>query len=171
MSVAGPAPALHASEVGDVIPRPPLVLTDTSGRRFDLAARPSGELTLLFFGYTRCPDVCPTTLADLAAARRRLSAAQRARVQVVFVSVDPAHDSPTVLRAYLDRFDPSFIGLRGGPSTNTVLAALKAPLTDLTARPVSHAGSVYGFRGRRTVVWTGGDSPATFATDLRTLLA
>ncbi len=170
VTVAGPPPALHASEVGDVIPRPQLVLADTSQQRFDLARRPRGELTLLFFGYTHCPDVCPTTMADLAAARRRLPAAQRDRVRVVFVTVDPRRDTPAVLRAWLDQFDPTFTGLVGGPSTERVLTALKAPRTDLAASPPSHAGSVYGFLGDRTLVWTGGDSAAAYAADLRTLL-
>ena len=170
-TVSGPAPSLHATEVGDVIARPPLVLADTSLRRFDLAHRPAGELTLLFFGYTHCPDVCPTTMADLAAARRRLTAAQRDRVRVVFVTVDPRRDTPAVLRAWLNRFDPTFTGLIGGPSSESVLTALKAPRTDLTATPVSHAGSVYGFLSDRTLVWTGGDTPSAYAADLRTLLA
>ena len=71
-----------------------------------------GKATLLFFGYTQCPDVCPTTLADLAAAKQKLGA-KGDKLQVIFVSVDPARDTPEILKAYMANFDPSFLALRG----------------------------------------------------------
>ena len=186
--VAGGPAALHGTEIGDVIARPALALTDTGGAPFDLAARAPGELTAVFFGYTRCPDLCPTTMADLAAARRSLGAADRDRVRVVFVTEDPVTDTPPVLRAWLDRFDPSFVGLVGGDGrTGQVLDALKAPRTsvlpthDAPGAPphthtdgqgatVEHAGSVYAFRGGRVVVYTGGTTAPEYAEDFRALL-
>lgn len=94
-------------------PRPlgQFALIDSRGRRFgpsDLA----GHLTLMYFGYTRCADECPDTLALLARLERRVA---RLPLQVLFVSVDPRHDTPAVLATYLRRFDPSFIGLTGTP--------------------------------------------------------
>jgi protein SCO1 len=98
-------------------PRPSFVLTDQSGKRYDFAARTKGRATFLFFGYTHCPDICPTTMADVAAALRGLPAAQRDSVQVVFVTTDPKRDTPPVLAAWLANFDPDlrtkFVGLTG----------------------------------------------------------
>lgn len=95
------------------IARPDFTLFDTDGRPFAFRARTAGTLTFLFFGYTHCPDVCPVHMANIAAALRTLSYDERQRVRVVFVTVDPARDSATVVRRWLDAFDPSFIGLRG----------------------------------------------------------
>jgi protein SCO1 len=94
-------------------------LTDTSGRSFtrrDLAGAP----TLVFFGFTHCPDVCPTTLVKLAQVRRRAAIAP---LRVLFISVDPQRDTPPVLGQYLHAFDPQFQGLTGDPRTIARLAA------------------------------------------------
>ncbi|MGH8970657.1 MAG: SCO family protein, partial [Actinomycetes bacterium] len=104
-----------------VVQRPPLhrpafALTDTAGRPYDFAARTRGTLTLLYFGYTRCPTECPTTLATVASALRGMPAAQRQQVTLVLVSTDPARDTRPVLREYLHRFDPAFVGLTGTPA-------------------------------------------------------
>ena len=186
---------LHGTDISDVIGRPELRLIDTTGRRFSLRARPLAEVTVLFFGYTHCPDLCPTTMADLAAARRLLPSTVRARLQVVFVTEDPSRDTPATLRAWLDRFDPGFLGLIGGNSaTKRALAALKAPRTELvspdasatgggrpgaaaaaspaksTSGALEHSGSVYAFAGDRVLVYTGGTTPTQYAEDFRTLL-
>lgn len=94
---------------------PAVTLTDTSGAPYDLRAAARGRVTFLVFGYTSCPDVCPTNMATLAAALRGVGDDVRERVRVVFVTVDPARDTSEVLRAWLDRFNPSFVGLRGTP--------------------------------------------------------
>jgi protein SCO1 len=86
-------------------------LTDTSNRTRTLEEF-RGKVVVLTFGYTNCPDFCPTTLAKLAEARRLLGA-DGARVQVLFVTIDPARDSAQLLGNYVPSFDPSFIGLRG----------------------------------------------------------
>lgn len=169
--------ALHGTDISDVVARPGLALRDTTGAAFDLRARPAGQVTVLFFGYTHCPDVCPTTMADLAAARRALSAADRSRVEVAFVTEDPVRDTAPVLRRWLDRFDPTFLGLLGGGTrTAAVLTQLKSPATTVPATTapgedsVEHGGSVYVFSGSTVVVYTGGTSPEEYAEDLHALV-
>jgi protein SCO1/2 len=88
-----------------------LSLPDYDGRPRDLSEF-KGKLIFIFFGYTQCPDVCPTTMAELAEVKRRLGA-DGARVQGVFVTIDPERDTSVLLKAYLHGMDPSFLGLRG----------------------------------------------------------
>jgi len=85
-------------------------LTRSSGDLFRLSDQ--GKVILLFFGYTSCPDVCPTTLAELNLALNQMKE-KAAQVEVVFVSVDPDRDSPETVQNYVSRFNPSFIGLSG----------------------------------------------------------
>jgi protein SCO1/2 len=114
---AGPAPAAqrgdHGFRLNVPLPRAGFALTDTSGRRYDFAANTRGRVTLLYFGYTNCPDQCPTMLGVIATALREVPPAVRAKVTVVVVSTDPARDTPAVMRAYLDQFDRTFVGLTG----------------------------------------------------------
>ena len=86
-------------------------LKDVDGRERSLAEF-KGKAVFVFFGFTQCPDVCPTTMAELAEVRKRLGP-DGDRIQGVFVSIDPERDSPAVLKAYLAGMDPSFIGLTG----------------------------------------------------------
>ena len=88
-----------------------LRLTDHNGKARSLADF-RGKVVLVNFGYTQCPDVCPTTLADIAAAMKKLGA-DASQVQVLFVTVDPKRDKPELLRQYLPAFDASFLGLYG----------------------------------------------------------
>ncbi|OHV38239.1 electron transporter SenC [Pseudofrankia sp. EUN1h] len=106
---------LHGISPATPAPKPALDLTGTDGRPFDLRATTAGLVTLVYFGYTHCRDVCPATMADLAQAMGELDPAVRARVRVVFVSTDPARDTPAVLAAWLHHFDPGFgfYGLTG----------------------------------------------------------
>lgn len=101
-------------------PRPQFTLTDTSGRPFSFGKALSGVPTLLYFGYTSCPDVCPTTLADIANALSATPAAVRQKTRVVFVTTDVKHDTGPVIAKYLAKFDPAlpnkFIGLYGTQS-------------------------------------------------------
>ncbi|WP_062209568.1 SCO family protein [Streptomyces sp. NBRC 109706] len=94
--------------------KPELVLTDTEGQPFDLVEETAGHPTLLYFGYTNCPDVCPLTMSNIAvAASNVLTPEQRAELRVVFVTTDPERDTPESLGAWLDGVDPEFIGLSG----------------------------------------------------------
>jgi protein SCO1/2 len=92
-------------------PAPVFALTRADGTRF-LSTQTRGEVTLLFFGYTSCPDVCPTTLAELNQAMGQLGG-EADRVQVVFVTVDPGRDTPSRVQEYVNHFNPDFIGLSG----------------------------------------------------------
>ena len=80
-----------------------------------------GKVVVLFFGYTQCPDVCPTTMSELAEVKRTLGA-QGDRLQVLFVTIDPQRDTPEVLKGYMGNFDPTFLALRTTPEKLTVLA-------------------------------------------------
>ena len=93
--------------------KPALVLTDDEGQPFDLVADTDGFVTLFYVGYTHCPDICPTHMATVAAALQQLDQETRDRIKVVFATADPARDTPEVLDAYLEQFDPSFIGVTG----------------------------------------------------------
>ena len=108
---------------GTWLPQPRAVrdfrLTDTAGRAFTRAELAGGP-TLVFFGFTHCPDVCPTTLMTLAQVRQR--AALRG-LKVLFVSIDPQRDSARVLGTYVHAFDPAFLGLTGEPGSILALAA------------------------------------------------
>jgi len=95
------------------LPKPKFTLTDTSGGQTDFWEKTEGHVTLLFFGYTRCPDECPLHMATIAAALKLMPASVADQIKVVFVTTDPARDTPEILRLWLDRFDKRFIGLTG----------------------------------------------------------
>jgi len=95
------------------LPKPRFTLTDTSGAPFDFWWKTRGYVTLLFFGYTHCPDQCPLHMANIARGLGNMSTGFADQVKVVFVTTDPARDSPEVLRSWLDRFDARFVGLTG----------------------------------------------------------
>ncbi|MET7742153.1 SCO family protein [Streptomyces sp. NPDC005385] len=97
--------------------KPDLVLTDTNGKKFDLRAQTKGRPTLVYFGYTHCPDVCPLTMNNLAVAKKQLPKAEQDKLRVVFVTTDPDRDTPAALRTWLKGIDPDFIGLTGDFST------------------------------------------------------
>ncbi len=105
--------AIRGVEIGEPLPRPAFTLTDTDGKPYAFAEKTSGKLTLLFFGYTYCPDVCPVHAANIAEIIKTLPWEDRQRVSFVFVTTDPDRDSLPRLRSWLDNFDSSFVGLRG----------------------------------------------------------
>lgn len=108
---SGP-PGFRGTSFGEPFPAAPEIeLTDTSGEPFRLSGQ-KGKIILLFFGYTSCPDVCPTTLAELKQVLDKMGEKANS-VAVVFVTVDPERDTPERIREYLDHFNPSFIGLSG----------------------------------------------------------
>ena len=95
--------------------RPDVVFTDLDGRPFPFLERTEGELALLFFGYTSCPDVCPITLSTMARSLEAIGTGPGGDAMILFVGVDTERDTPELMRTYLDRLDPSFIGLTGTP--------------------------------------------------------
>ena len=153
-----PAPARSAGPdyrgglVSPALEKPKFILTDTSGKPFDFRARTQGSLTLLFFGYTHCPDVCPLQMQMLASAMKRIPPAAAREIRVVFVTTDPDRDTPTALRAYLDHFDKKFIGLTGSEQAIEAaqIAANLSPAKKSTVRPdggyeVGHAAFVLAY--------------------------
>ncbi len=96
-------------------PAPPLRLTDHRGRPFILESL-RGKLVLLSFGFTHCPNICPTTLGNLAAVYRGLTDEEKKRVQVIFVTIDPERDTAAKLAEYIPFFQPDFLGLTGSPA-------------------------------------------------------
>jgi protein SCO1/2 len=115
---ASPAQQRNAGQYRGGLVTPPLakprfVLTDTSGSPFDFRQRTEGYVTLLFFGYTHCPDQCPMHMANLGGALKKLPAGIADQIRLVFVTTDPERDSPAVLRRWLNLFDRRFIGLTG----------------------------------------------------------
>ncbi|MEV7319881.1 SCO family protein [Streptomyces sp. NPDC093970] len=111
--VAGDTSGKAATVLDQPFAKPDLVLTDTHGKKYDLRAETKGLPTLVYFGYTHCPDVCPLTMNNLAVAKKALPEADRARLRVVFVTTDPARDTPAELGKWLKGIDPQFIGLTG----------------------------------------------------------
>ena len=93
---------------------------DADGKRRSLKDF-SGKVVAVFFGYTQCPDVCPTTLAELSEVKQQLGA-DGGRLQAVFVSLDPERDTPEVLKAYVGNFDPDFVALTGTPDEIAAVA-------------------------------------------------
>jgi len=106
---------------GSVLPKPYTVpsvgLEGSDGKPYDLATAATKPLTLVFFGYTHCPDICNVVLANFASALRGATPAVRKDVRMLFVTTDPARDTPDVVRDYLDRFDPTYEGLVAPVST------------------------------------------------------
>jgi protein SCO1/2 len=156
-------------------------LVDTDGDPFSLTADTHKRLTLVFFGYTNCPDVCSIVMSTLASAMTRLDDADRKQVAVVFVSTDPARDTPEVLRRYLDRFDKSFIGLTDPPEDIDTIAAVALSVgvgmgdkIEATGGydPTSHTTTVTGIDSgdEAPVYWGQSTSSAQYAQDIHTLL-
>lgn len=159
---------------------PATPLTDTSGRPYSLTKDTDKPVTLVFFGYSSCPDICQVVMANIASALTRLDEADRSSVDVVFVTTDPKVDTEQHLREYLDRFDPSFIGLTGDLDT---IAAVGKPLAVYVAdgerlpsggRDLnSHSTQVTAITAddASPLLWTQDTSSADLAADLHTLLA
>jgi protein SCO1 len=157
----------HGGLVTPPLPKPKFRLIDTSGASFDFAADTDGYVTLLFFGYAHCTSVCPTQMALLAGAMRRLPKDVAERFKVVFVTTDPEHDNPRLLRAWLNHFDKSFIGLTG--SEEQVRAAQVAAKVPATAGdPAQHAAFVLAYTKDNLghVIYPAGVTQADWLHDL-----
>lgn len=142
---------LTGPQITPPLPKPEIVLTTTEGKPFDLRKDTEGYVTLLFFGYTHCPDVCPVHLANIAAALSKLSPEVNNAVKVVFITTDPQRDTPAVMRAWLDKFDKRFIGLTGDS------------LALATAARLSHVGQAIREPGPTDSTYTVGHSAMVFA--------
>lgn len=151
-------------------------LTDQNGKTRTLADF-RGKAVVIFFGYTQCPDFCPTTLSELAAAMKELGA-DAGRVQVLFVTVDPERDTREVLAHYVPAFDPSFLGLYGDAAATAEVAKefkiiyQKQPGREPGSYTLDHSAGTYIFdpEGRLRVYETYGPGPDVYAHDLREVL-
>ena len=167
---------------GVVLPQayrsPDVDLRDTHGAAYDLATDAKKPLTLVFFGYTNCPDVCQLVMANLASALVRLDPSHRKQVGVVFVTTDPRRDTSSVLRSYLDRFNPAFEGLTGPlPAIVRAGKAFDIPIEKghklaSGGYDVAHGTQVVGLKpdGTAPYVWTQGTTPGQLADDLTAIL-
>ncbi|MFG6178189.1 SCO family protein [Halomonas sp. THAF12] len=168
----------RTKDIASLMPPLAFTLTDERGRTVE-ASRYHGDVTLLYFGYTHCPDVCPATLARLAKTLNGLAPEAREDVRVLFVSVDPTRDGPQRLTTYTDAFGPAIVGLTGS----------RAQLDALTKRyrvtygygekdsdgdyPVSHPSGIFAFDrdGAARLLIRDGDAPEAVRHDLERLLA
>ena len=154
-----------------------LSLSDADGQQRSLAEF-KGKVVLVFFGYTQCPDVCPTTMAELSEVKRSLGA-DGARVQGVFVSLDPDRDTAALLKSYVENFGPDIIGLRGtAEQTKAVAREFKVfynlvPGKTATSYTVDHTAGSYIFdaKGRVRLFTRYGGGAKALADDLKILLA
>ncbi|WP_330331553.1 SCO family protein [Streptomyces sp. NBC_00536] len=111
--VNAPAKSKPGTVLDRPFDKPDLVLTDTNGKPWSLREQTKGKPTLIYFGYTNCPDVCPLTMSNIAVAKKALPKADQDNLQVVFVTTDPDRDTPESLGKWLKAQDPAFIGLTG----------------------------------------------------------
>jgi protein SCO1/2 len=165
--------------LGRAMPRPDFTLTDTHGQPFDFRTKTDDTVTLLLFGYLNCPDVCPVHLTNIATVLHGLPYDVTGHVRVVFITTDPARDTPEKLDKWLTGFDPSFIGLRGTPdqvknieaAVNVAPASLGIPDSS-GAYEVGHAAQVIAFTRDDSahVVYPFGTRQADWAHDLPLLV-
>jgi protein SCO1/2 len=151
-------------------------LTDHNGKKRTLADY-RGKVVLLFFGYTQCPDVCPTTMADMAQVKAKLGKAGE-QFQVVFVTVDPERDTPQLLAQYVPNFDPTFVGLYGSADEIARTAKefkvfyQKVPGKTPTSYGIDHTAGSYVFdaQGRIRLFVKHSQSIDSVAADVKRLL-
>ena len=168
----------HGVVLEEPIARPDFTLTATDGTPYDFRQRTEGRLALLFFGYTNCPDICPVHMANLSAVLARFDHELRSRIALVFVTTDPDRDSPDALRAWLDRFDPAFVGLTGtAEEVDRIQRALGMAPAQRPADPqgdyaVGHASQIVAFSpdGPAYVAYPAGVRQVDWAHDLPRLL-
>ena len=151
-------------------------LPDANGRRRTLADF-KGRVVVVFFGFTHCPDVCPTTMIELAEVKKALGP-DGARVQGIFITVDPERDTPELLRAYIGNFDPSFVALRGSVEETAALAKrfkifyAKVPGKTEGNYTIDHTAASFVFdpNGKVRLYTRYGSGAEALKSDLRLLL-
>jgi protein SCO1 len=169
-------PSFHGTAYEPPEKAPPVVLQEAGGAKFSLADQ-QGSVVLLFFGYTHCPDICPTTLTDWKRLKTALGR-DASRVRFVFISVDPARDDPATLQRYVKRFDPDFIA---ATSDSATLANVEHSFHVTSAR--EETGSAGGYavthpaqtfvvdkRGDLRLLYSFGMETSDMVSDIRQLL-
>ncbi len=170
-----PAVAFQGRDISGSLTLQDFTLTDHNGQPRKLSEF-RGKPVAVYFGYTHCPDVCPTTLAELAQSMRELGP-QADQVQVLFITIDPARDTQALLKSYAPAFDPRFIGLTGSPAQ---IASVAGQFRALYRRQdgangdytMDHSAGTYLLDrdGKLRVEVPYGSGAATFTHDLRALL-
>lgn len=159
-----------------LVTAPDIELTRGDGSRFAIGAQ-KGRASLVFFGYTNCPDICPTTLADWKQVKTALGD-DAAKVNFVFVTVDPGNDTPEVMQAYVEKFDPAFIALSGGQAQVDAVSkafgvsAFADGMLDSGHPAMAHPSRVYlvDTEGRIRFVYPPGLKPDEIASDVKHVL-
>jgi protein SCO1/2 len=179
LALAGcqPTPSFSGVDITGADYATGFALTDHNGQARTLADF-KGKVVVIFFGYTQCPDVCPTSLAELAQAKKLLGA-DGDKLQGLFISVDPERDTPAVMKEYLASFDPGFLALYSKPEALPALAKSfriyykKVDGPTPTSYTMDHAAGsyVYDTQGRVRLYHRYGSGPAALAGDLKQLLA
>ncbi len=170
-------PAFNAVDVTGAEYARDFPLPDTEGKVRSIREF-AGKVVVVFFGYTQCPDVCPTTLAEIAEARKLLGA-DGARVQAVFITVDPERDTPQLLKPYVANFGTDVIALRGTPEQTAAVAKdfkvfykkVEGKTPGSYTMDHSAASFIYDPQGRLRLYARYGGGAQTLASDLRQLLA
>lgn len=177
MTACSEPPKFNSTDISMVDWGKDFQLTDHTGKPAGLADY-RGKAVVLFFGYTQCPDVCPTTLSTMKMALS-LMGEDAKRVQVVFVTLDPAHDTPALLAQYVPAFHPSFVGLTGDEAAIAAVAKnfrvffVKQAAKTGTSYSIDHSTGSYAFdpQGRLRLLIRHGETPDRIASDLKLLLA
>lgn len=178
----GAATSGHAAYVGTSItppyPASPVALASTDGSPFSLRSSLKGKVGVVFFGYSHCPDTCQIVMGTIASAYARLSKADQRRVQIVFVTTDPGRDTVPVLKTYLARFNPDFVGLTD--PLRRIERVAKPFHVDIErgqrlpsgGYEVTHSTYVFGLDGARgaSLLWQAGVSPRGLADDITRML-
>lgn len=152
--------AFQGVPLADGTPKPEFTLIDTDGEEFDFIADTEGSTTLLFFGFTNCPDICPPHLAQIASVLDMAS--MPTNVKVVFVTVDPGRDTPEVLRAFLDNFNRDFIGLTGDAEDIAAAQAAAGVPPAIIEEPDENGEYVIGHSGEMRAYAPNGFGYVTF---------
>jgi protein SCO1/2 len=169
-------PAWQLNDVRGHLPDLQFDLTSDTGKPVT-AADFRGHYVLMYFGYTHCPDVCPLTLVHLHLVMQKLGK-DADKVRILFVSVDPARDTPAVLHQYVTAFDPRIVGLTGTPEQIAAMAKRYRSAFNIDAKQangdytVSHGSIIYVFdrRGRARLIGNSTDTPDAIAHDLQLLM-
>lgn len=184
LGVAACRAPVTSDELQGVVVDPPkekasFTLTDTSGDAYEFAAETEGKLTLLYFGYLNCPDICPVHLAQIAEVFDQVPDVAR-QTEVVFVSVDPGRDSPAEIREFLDGFDSRFVGLTGtdveleaAQEAAGVPPAIVVENEEAEGYTVDHAGWVIAYApdGLNHSIYPFGTRQSKWTNDLQVLAA
>lgn len=167
---------LHGTDITGADFANTLQLTDHTGKPTQLSDF-KGKVVVLFFGYTHCPDICPTTMSELANAMKKMGA-NSDQIQVLFVTLDPERDTPSVLAQYVPSFDKRFIGLYGSPdqianvASNFKIFYSKQQEQGQSGYTIDHSAGVYVFdkQGKIRIYLKYGQKPQEIADDLSKLL-